>query len=211
MKDLTNNILNKKNNIINKEIKKIYNFEKKIELLSKKRLSPIQKIYFLIDDCKKYGTLPFSGLARIAFIYTKLIKTLVQEKILSQQDIENFYETCETITSDMNNHLYKIRKNKDKKKKFLQKFGHLRPSTYSINSKNYKKNFSKYFSNVSLTKPKKVKKFKLTNNQNYKIDKILTSHGLISNSKNFFAEARKSIQLRNIQNLFFQSLLMKYL
>ena len=71
MKDLTNNILNKKNNIINKEIQKVYSLEKKIELLSKKRLSPIQKIYFLIDDCKKYGTLPFSGLARIAFIYTK--------------------------------------------------------------------------------------------------------------------------------------------
>ena len=108
----------------------------------------------------------------------------------------------------MNNHLYKIRKiirirKKKDKKKNLQKFGHLRPSTYSINSKNYRENFSKYFSNVSLTKPKKVKKFKLTNNQNYKIDKILTSHGLISNSKNFFAEARKSIQLREYSKFIF--------
>ena len=118
-------------------------------------MSEIQKIYFLINDCKKYGTLPFSGLARIAFIYTKLIKTLVEKNILSHQDIENFYESCETITKEMNNMLYIVGKNKNKKNKFLNKFGHLRPSTYSINSKNYKENFSKYFNNLDLVKPKK--------------------------------------------------------
>ena len=30
-------------------------------------------------------------------------------------------------------------------KDFLKKFGHLRPSTYDINSPNYKENFNLYF------------------------------------------------------------------
>ncbi len=203
LRDLTNNILNTKNNIINKEIQKIYKLDQKIDLLRKKNLSEIQKIYFLINDCKKYGTLPFSGLARIAFIYTKLIKTLVEKNILSHQDIENFYESCETITKEMNNMLYIVGKNKNKKNKFLNKFGHLRPSTYSINSKNYKENFSKYFNNLDLVKPKKSKIFRLNKNKNSKINKILIKHGLKTNSKKFFSEARKSIQLREYSKFIF--------
>lgn len=203
LKELTNNILDKKRNIINKEVLKIYKLDKKIELLKKRKLSELQKIFFLINDCKKYGTLPFAGLARIAFIYTKLIKTLVEKKILSHQDIENFYESCETITKEMNHQLYKIGKDKDKKEKFLNKFGHLRPSTYSINSKNYKENFSKYFNNLDLAKPIKNKKFKLSKSQNLKINKILTKHGLKTNTKNFFSEAKKSIQLREYSKFIF--------
>lgn len=203
LKEITNNILDKKKNIINKEVLKIYKLDKKIELLKKRKLSELQKIFFFINDCKKYGTLPFAGLARIAFIYTKLIKTLVEKKILSHQDIENFYESCETITKDMNHQLYKIGKDKDKKEKFLNKFGHLRPSTYSINSKNYKENFSKYFNNLDLTKPIKNKKFKLSKNQNSKINKILIKHGLKTNTKNFFSEAKRSIQLREYSKFIF--------
>lgn len=203
LKEITNDILDKKKNIINKEVLKIYKLDKKIELLKKRKLSELQKIFFLINDCKKYGTLPFAGLARIAFIYTKLIKTLVEKKILSHQDIENFYESCDTITKDMNHQLYKIGKDKDKKEKFLNKFGHLRPSTYSINSKNYKENFSKYFNNLDLTKPIKNKKFKLSKNQNSKINKILIKHGLKTNAKNFFSEAKRSIQLREYSKFIF--------
>ena len=203
LKEITNNILDKKKDIINKEIQKIYKLNKKIELLRRKKLSELQTIFFLINDCKKYGTLPFAGLARIAFIYTKLIKTLVEKNILSQQDFENFYESCETITKDMNNQLYKLGKDKDKKEIFLNKFGHLRPSTYSINSKNYKENFSKYFNNLDLVKSKKTKGFNLSKSQNLRIDKILIKHGLKTNTKNFFSEAKKSIQLREYSKFIF--------
>ena len=103
----------------------------------------------------------------------------------------------------MNNMLYIVGKNKNKKNKFLNKFGHLRPSTYSINSKNYKENFSKYFNNLDLVKPKKSKIFRLNKNKNSKINKILIKHGLKTNSKKFFSEARKSIQLREYSKFIF--------
>ena len=41
------------------------------------------------------------------------------------------------------------------KQDFLKIYGHLRPSTYSINSKNYKENYKEYFSgqiNINLEK-----------------------------------------------------------
>ena len=39
----------------------------------------------------------------------------------------------------------KINENIKNKKKFLEKYGHLRPSTYDITIKNYKNGYFKYF------------------------------------------------------------------
>ena len=203
LKDLTNRILEIKNGILNQEINKINILEKKIEIIQNKNLSEIQKIYFLVNDCKKYGTLPFAGLARVAFVYTKLIKSLVNQNILSNKDVENFYESCSTITNDINNHLYKIKKNNKEKNKFIKKYGHLRPSTYSINSKNYKENFSIYFKNLNLNKPKNKKKFKLKKLQVTKINNLFKLHGLKTNTKNFFSEAKRAIQLREFSKFIF--------
>ena len=74
LKNLTNNILKKYNEIINNELEKFHKLESKIQTIKNSKISEIQKIFFLIDDCKKYGTLPFSGIARIAFISTKSLK-----------------------------------------------------------------------------------------------------------------------------------------
>jgi len=203
LKDLTNKILEKKNNILNNEIKKVFKLNYKISLIRNSNLSEIQKIYFLVNDCKKYGTLPFAGLSRVAFIYTKIIKSLVKKNILLHKDLENFYISCNTITQQMNNHLFEIKKNKIKKKKFLEKFGHLRPSTYSINSKNYRENFYHYFKSLNLYKPKRKKNFNLKKDQILKIKNIFKTHGLKTNVKNFFYEAKKSIQLREYSKFIF--------
>ena len=45
----------------------------------------IQKIFFLINDCKKLGTLPFSGIARIAFICTKILRSLLDKRLIEKK------------------------------------------------------------------------------------------------------------------------------
>ena len=45
--------------------------------LEKSNLYEIDKIYWAIEDCKKYGTLPFAGLARCGFIAMELLNSLV--------------------------------------------------------------------------------------------------------------------------------------
>ena len=92
-----------------------------------------------------------------------------------------------------------------KKKKifFLKKYGHLRPSTYSISSKNYMENFSKYFSKNFINSKIPIKKFNLSKLQNKKIDKIFSKHKLNFNSKEFFEFAKKSINYREYSKLIF--------
>lgn len=198
LKKITNYIIDKKNNLLQKEINKLFILEKKLLNVKKSKLSELQKIYFIVDYCKKYGSLPFAGIARIAFIYTKLLKTLKENKYLTDNDYELFYESCETITNKMNLLLCKIKNNPKKKSLFLDKFGHLRPLTYSIVSKNYKENFKNYFSTKSEIKLKKKKYFKIKKKKLIKINKLLKKNRLNIDAETFFKQAKKSIELREL-------------
>ena len=144
LRDLTNNIISKNSDFLKKEIKRIKELESKINSLKKSKISEIQKIFFFVKDCKRLGTLSFAGIARCAFIATKILRSLVDNKILSLNNLENFYESIFTVTKEMN-FSYQNIKGKKIKKKFLNDYGHLRPSTYSITSKNYSENFKIFF------------------------------------------------------------------
>ena len=56
------------------------------------------KNIFLIDDCKNLGTLPFSGIARIAFICTKILRSLLDKQLIDQKFVEKIYSSISTIT-----------------------------------------------------------------------------------------------------------------
>lgn len=188
---------------LERETKKINYLKEKIKIIKLSNLSQVQKIYFLVQNCKKYGTLPFAGAARCAFIATKILKTLNKFKILHINDIENFYSSTMSITTEMNNLIYKIRKNKVSKKIFFERFGHLRPSTYSITSKNYHEEFNKYFPkdvNISL---KEKKKFILSKDKIGKIDKIFKKNNIKFNANKFLNFCKKAIFYREEFKLIF--------
>jgi phosphohistidine swiveling domain-containing protein len=195
---LTNNVIGRKKSLLNSEIKKLFTLDEKLSKIKKISLSEIQKIYFIVDDCKKFGSLPFAGIARTAFIYTKLLNTLKKNNYITDYDFELFYENCSTITKKMQIHLGKIKKNKKYKKTFLSEFGHLRPLTYSITSKNYKENFNSYFSKIPTIKIKKKNKFLLNSIKLKKINSLLKKHKLSIDAKTFFSDAKKAIEFREL-------------
>ena len=65
---------------------------------------------------------------------------MVNEKIISPKEHVQFLNSLTSITSKLNKDLIKL-----DKLKFLKIYGHLRPNTYEINSKNYKDNYNFYF------------------------------------------------------------------
>ena len=83
------------------DIKKIEILKKKQEEITKSKMYFIDKIYWLIEDCKRYGTLPFAGLARNAFIATDILKGLTYEKILTSNKVQNLLRENNTITSEI--------------------------------------------------------------------------------------------------------------
>ena len=200
LKNLTNKIFN--NKLLESEINKIKILEKKIETLKKSRLPEIQKIFFYINDCKQFGTLPFAGAARNAFIATKILRSLVKINILEEKDIENFYQSIPTVTKKMQS-LYRETNNINKKKIFLEMYGHLRPSTYSISSKNYKENFNEYFSKKMKGEKFSYKKMHLTKNKERMVNLIFKKHGLKTTCIKFLSFASRSISFREHAKLIF--------
>ena len=72
----------------------------------------IDNIYWLVEDCKRYGTLPFAGLARSAFIAKDILLSFVNEKILNQQEVEIFLSNIRTVSSDIYKNSYTLSKRK---------------------------------------------------------------------------------------------------
>lgn len=139
LKKLTNNIINP-SGLWSKDILKIESLPVRRQTIIDSDLTSVEKIYWLLEDCKRYGTLPFAGLARAGFIAVQLLKSMVTEGILTDDNYESFMRSLETVSSNMT---------KDKLdlsfKAFLEKYGHLRPGTYDILSPRYDQAPDKYF------------------------------------------------------------------
>ena len=141
LKKLTENILINKNQFLNFELNKISKIKKEIKYLRERNLSPIEKIYYSVHKCREIGTLSFSGIARIAFIYTKILRDLKDNNIISSNFFDRFFSSLDLISDILK--LAQKKKIKDLEK-FDTLYGHIRPSTYSIEVKNYKQNFKNY-------------------------------------------------------------------
>jgi len=206
LRNITNFVLSPNNDILNKDIDLNKIVDRKIEEIQNSNLSHIQKIFFFLEDCKKYGTLPFSGIARCSFIATKFIQSLKKINLISNQEYESIFKNINTISAQINIDYRKFLQNKITKNLFLEKYGHLRPSMYSINSKNYSENFENYFpkKNNIFNAKEKSKNSEIRNFKNKKIiDKLLKKNKLNFNSNSLIKFTKKSVYFREYSKYLF--------
>ena len=140
LRDVTNNIIDHKNGLWRKDYGKIQTLNKRYEEIMASDFNKIEKVYWLLEDCKRYGTLPFAGLARAAFIAVQILRSLVTCEIFTQADYEAFMSSINSVSSDMNRDFAEL-----SQKAFLRKYGHLRPGTYDITSLRYDEAPELYF------------------------------------------------------------------
>ena len=183
-------------NKIDKEIEKINILKLKQSEISKSNLYSIDKIYWLIEDCKRYGTEPFAGLARSGFIAIEILNSFVESKILLKSEMQNFMRSINTIASDI------IKDKKLPKKKFCEKYGHLRPNTYDILSQNYKENYKSLFAGNNL-KIRKPINFNISHSSKLKLDKFLSSNFKNYNVSSFLSTLKKAIEYREYSKFVF--------
>ena len=157
------------------------------------------KIYFLIEDCKKYGTFAFSGIARCAFIGVEMLNSFVEEKIINSHEKMKFLNSIKTINKKMQIDLLKL-----KKDQFIKIYGHLRPNTYEISSDNYKEAYGRYFKNIKNSKKKKKENhFNFTDDHIKKINRKLKQNNLDINASQLIKFIKDSIELREYSKFIF--------
>lgn len=140
LRNVMNHIIDHKNGLWRKDYEKIQLLDKRYHEIMGSGLDDIGKVYWLLEDCKRYGTLPFAGLARGAFIAVQILQSLVSCGIFSKSDYELFMNEVSTVSSEMNADMKELSRNA-----FLEKYGHLRPGTYDIASLRYDEAPELYF------------------------------------------------------------------
>ncbi|MBU3923551.1 MAG: hypothetical protein KJ592_01400 [Nanoarchaeota archaeon] len=103
------------------------------------------KISQLIHDCKHYGTLPFSILARFSFVGNILLTSLVEKGVITSDEKDNFFKSINSVATEFLKKLGMLKNGEISKEEFLKEFGHLRPGTYDICSGTYRERFEDYF------------------------------------------------------------------
>jgi glutamine kinase len=143
---LTNRVLTSYDDIIKEDTSTVQRLAlERASILKKTARShtfkvPVRKAVKLLDNCKKAGTLPFSRLARMAFIGKSFILSMVEKRYISKDFYDNFMDSLNTVAKTMNRDYSRFCKKRMSKKEFMAKYGHLRPGTYDISSLRYDMN-----------------------------------------------------------------------
>lgn len=177
---LTNQIIHNQRGLWKKDLEKIEELSCRQQKLFQSNLDSVSKMYWILEDCKRYGTLPFAGLARAGFIAVQILKSFLTKKIINEEEYARFLSSVDSVSSAMNYDFYHLPKNI-----FLEKYGHLRPGTYDILSPRYDEAPELYFDwqeklspPPSIGESQKSTSFSLTIQQLRKIQEYIDQDGL---------------------------------
>ena len=174
LRRLTNRIIHGDTALWRRDRAKIDELARRFSTIDNAELDKISRVYWLIEDCKRYGTLPFAGLARAGFIAMQLLQSFVEVGALSVQEAATFMASVDTVGSRIGRDFAML-----PKAEFLARYGHLRPGTYDILSPRYDEAPDLYFDwsnpRLAVSAPPR---FALSIEQLRRIEGLLKEHEL---------------------------------
>lgn len=199
LRKLTNRIVHPKDGLWRSDANKLEVLNARREELLASNADPLERIYWLLEDAKRYGTLPFAGLARAGFVAVQMLRSLVSVGVFSQADYDAFMAGVSTVSGQ----LARDRATLDKTT-FLARYGHLRPGTYDILSPRYDEAPELYFDwTQSPAAPEPLQPFSLTLPQMREIVKQLEAHGLQPDPVGLLDFLQNGIELRELAKFHF--------
>jgi glutamine kinase len=198
LKNLTNRIIHSKNGLWKQDLEKVQKLAERRELVANSDLDTVSKIYWLVEDCKRYGTLPFAGLARAGFMAVQILKSFIKVGIISRAEFDSFMLQLNTVGSMAGKDVLEMSKDE-----FIEKYGHLRPGTYEITSPRYDEAPDLYFDWKKIDQDKKSAKahsvpgnFSLTLDQFRKIGALIKENDLDMEALELFDFIKSAIEGR---------------
>ena len=99
LRGLTNRIINSTTGLWRTDRDKVDILADRLPRVCEAQIDKISRIYWLLEDCKRYGTLPFAGLARAGFIAVQLLRSLVSVGVLTEPEYACFMANLDTVGS----------------------------------------------------------------------------------------------------------------
>lgn len=141
LRHITNKIIRNDDGLWQADLKKINRLKQRQDTILSSSLPPVERIYWLLEDCKRYGTLPFAGLARAGFIAVQMLHSITRVGIFNTDEYHSFLCSIGTVSTDLFHDLSTL-----SQKEFLLRYGHLRPGAYDITTPSYEEEPERYFS-----------------------------------------------------------------
>ncbi|MBI4317875.1 MAG: NTP transferase domain-containing protein [Chloroflexi bacterium] len=158
----------------------------------------------LLDDCVTYGTIPFSILARYAFIANSLLRSLVARGALTSERQYAFLRSVDSVATQLVRAMDAVIGGQMSREAFLSSYGHLRPGTYDIVSPRYDESPESYFGLNGLTSRENqpaqrghdLELFELTTREREAIEALSRELQFSFAADQMFAFMRAAISLR---------------
>ncbi len=141
--NLTNSVLAPDSGLYLKDLEKSKKLESRYSAIVDSSLSLYDKIYWLLEECKRFGTLPFAGVARAAFIAMQILRSLVEIGFLTAKEMQSFLASLNTQAKQLGKDMARLQEGG--LEDFLARYGHLRAGSYDITSPRYDEGFGYYF------------------------------------------------------------------
>ncbi len=172
LRTLTNRIIHGDTALWRHDREKIDLLAERLPAIYNAEIDKISRIYWLIEDCKRYGTLPFAGLARAGFIAVQLLQSFVGVGVISSAEAATFMTSADTVGARIGQDFAQL-----PKADFLKRYGHLRPGTYDILSPRYDEAPDLYFDWSRVRPPAAaLPRFALSIEQLRRIEQLLREH-----------------------------------
>lgn len=199
LRDLTNSILGEAG-LWKKDAEKIEILGRKRQKILESSLGTAEKIYWLLEYCKRYGTLPFAGLARAGFIAVELLRSMAVSGVISEAERALYMNGLSTVGKNISRDLSTLAP-----AEFLRRYGHLRPGTYDICSSRYDKEGGTYFNfdQAQSAAREPESPFRLSLEQYEKLQNMLEEHRLKTDVLSLFRFIRQAIEGREYAKFVF--------
>jgi len=202
----TNQLLAESESSITCDIKSVMTLSQQRSRLNNEKKDPHSMLLaakHILDECSNYGTIQFSRLARLAFIGSIIMKSMVAEKIIDTKFYDSFMNSIHTVAKQMSIDFDRFAQGKLPKPEFMKKYGHLRPGTYDITSTRYDMNPSLLTTAHSKKPSKQRRPFMIPEKTQIRIDQGLQKHGLLMSGRQFLNFTKKSIEARELSKFEF--------
>ncbi|MCR9072753.1 MAG: PEP-utilizing enzyme [Alphaproteobacteria bacterium] len=194
LRRLTNRIADPKTGLWRTDAAKLEQLTARREALQASSSDPLERIYWLLEDGKRYGTLPFAGLARAGFIAVQMLSSMVAVGALSTGDYDAFMSSVSTVGGQLTRDRAMLDRTT-----FLARYGHLRPGTYDITSPRYDDSPDLYFDwSTKARHGQEAPPFSMTLPQMREIARLQDLHGLHADPVGLFDFLQAGIELREL-------------
>jgi phosphohistidine swiveling domain-containing protein len=170
--------------ITNQALLRLQGDTESIELMNSRRaaitqskIPAIDKVFALLDDCKRLGTLAFSHAARAGFVATTLLKSFVDTVVMTEARRLEFLKSFNTVAGEIERDKYAYHTGELSADTLIARYGHLRPGTYELLAQAYWEDTERYLFSGAQQKPEQKLVFSFSSQEIHNIGDVLSELG----------------------------------